>query len=506
MSQPPIGPSWIDDIKPPYGTVTGQFIEILEDSDDDDLNPDVQPLNGVLTLTPTAAAGRIDDAFAQIRPVRLRIFGGQIVDSQDQPGARVLSTDADLGVAVQDWAWTATFQFDSGLKLRPFSFKVPAGETVNLTSGLVPVDGVPFQIIEGRGIKSVTGEDDVLTFTYTDGKADEVAIPVPDVLPGGMVPIFATLAEAEAWEAANPGQQALTLEPSEPDVTPPLPGTLGVATTDTEASLTVSGASDDRAVTGYAFRRGNEPWSAWQSTPSYTMAGLSASTQYTFQHKVTDGAGNEAIGTAVTASTAAAPPPAARWTWEASTLPDGTPSSWADTKSGLVLTRASNATATVSGGIVTFDGGGSGYVSASPLPLTGGRTIVVVAQTGMADKTRFVAGASTDWSASMPAGTNALVGAWAAGPKAVGGSLDSNWHVIAVTFNPADAIRTYLDGAQVATGAAVQPGSTLPFSIGSSYANALFSGMVREVQVFDQVVAPDQVATLSSQLRAKYGL
>ena len=37
----------------------------------------------------------------------------------------------------------------------------------------------------------------------------------------GSVPIFPTLAEAQAWEAANPGKKALTLEPSTPDTTPP---------------------------------------------------------------------------------------------------------------------------------------------------------------------------------------------------------------------------------------------------------------------------------------------
>ena len=37
----------------------------------------------------------------------------------------------------------------------------------------------------------------------------------------GTVPIFATLAEAQAWEAENPGRTALTIEPQESD-TPPV--------------------------------------------------------------------------------------------------------------------------------------------------------------------------------------------------------------------------------------------------------------------------------------------
>lgn len=148
MSEPITDPTWIDDIKPPYGTIEGQYIAVLQDSADADLYPDVQPLEGVVTLTATVTAGRIDDALAQIRPVRVRVFGGQIVDEQDQPGARILSTDADLGV--EDWAWTARFDFNSGLRIRPLTFKVPSGQTVNLTSGIVPVESAPYQIVQGE--------------------------------------------------------------------------------------------------------------------------------------------------------------------------------------------------------------------------------------------------------------------------------------------------------------------------------------------------------------------
>ena len=45
------------------------------------------------------------------------------------------------------------------------------------------------------------------------GIVDGIDIPEP-VVQG--VPIFETLAEAEAWEAANPGKVALTLEGQEP--------------------------------------------------------------------------------------------------------------------------------------------------------------------------------------------------------------------------------------------------------------------------------------------------
>ena len=134
-------------IEVPYGTVTGQYVLVTHDSEDEDLTPDVQPLNGTVTLTPTVPAGRIDGVLAQIAPITLRIFGGQIVDDEEQPGARILATDTDLGVG--EWAWKATYKFESGLRLNPVTFKVATGETVSLTDGLIPVDPVPVQIVAG---------------------------------------------------------------------------------------------------------------------------------------------------------------------------------------------------------------------------------------------------------------------------------------------------------------------------------------------------------------------
>lgn len=125
------------------------------------------------------------------------------------------------------------------------------------------------------------------------------------------IPIFTTLVEARAWEAKNPGKTALTIEPHTPDTAPPTAGTLSVTPSNTSAMLTVAGASDDRAVAGYSFRVGSSAWSPWQASPSYTAAGLSPTTGYSFTHRVKDGAGNIANGTPVQATTTATPPLAA---------------------------------------------------------------------------------------------------------------------------------------------------------------------------------------------------
>lgn len=178
--------TWIDEIKPEYGTVTGQFVMVSHDSADEDLTPDVQPLNGTVLLTPTVNAGRIDDTvFAQIATVEARIFGGQIVDDEDTPGIRILSTDTNIVDA--DWAWRATFQIDSGIHLRPLDFKVDAGKTVHLTGQTLPIDHTPHQIIQGEQGASITGVDqvapDVMRVVIEDpatGEQKSTAILLPE--------------------------------------------------------------------------------------------------------------------------------------------------------------------------------------------------------------------------------------------------------------------------------------------------------------------------------------
>ena len=157
----------IGDYQLPYCTITGTFVAVDADTADEDPFPDVQPLNGTITLTPTTNAGRVEDAFAQILPVTVRVFGGQIVDDEDVPGVRILATDANIGVA--DWAWRASFKFDS-LSLDPLTFKAPRDTTVNLTSGLVPIKSQPYQIVEGASI--VDAEEDgagKIRFALSDG-------------------------------------------------------------------------------------------------------------------------------------------------------------------------------------------------------------------------------------------------------------------------------------------------------------------------------------------------
>lgn len=127
--------------------------------------------------------------------------------------------------------------------------------------------------------------------------------------PPGTVPIFATLLEALAWEEANPGRVALTIESQEPDTEPPTSaGILTVEAGDVYARLSVTGAVDDRGITGYSFRVDSGEWSEWSVSPQHTAIGLERSTSYTFQHRVRDAGEHVLEGAGVTVETLAAAP------------------------------------------------------------------------------------------------------------------------------------------------------------------------------------------------------
>ncbi|PFH07181.1 hypothetical protein BX598_1856 [Micrococcaceae bacterium JKS001869] len=103
-------------------------------------------------------------------------------------------------------------------------------------------------------------------------------------------------------------QDGWTTPTPTPDTTAPVAGTLTVTVTDVKADLTVSGASDDRGYVQYSFSKDNgSTWTGYQDGSTYTFTGLTASTAYTFKHRVKDGAGNPAIGAAVSKTTEAAP-------------------------------------------------------------------------------------------------------------------------------------------------------------------------------------------------------
>lgn len=124
-----------------YGTVTGRFLAIVADAGDALENPDYVPLVGTVTLTPDLPYGLVLNA----SPVPATIIPRPIVVTLDVDGQiewngldsiNLLATD-DPNVNPTDFTYTASFNLSiDGVTVPygPFSFQLPGGTTVDLTT------------------------------------------------------------------------------------------------------------------------------------------------------------------------------------------------------------------------------------------------------------------------------------------------------------------------------------------------------------------------------------
>ncbi|EFD50464.1 hypothetical protein HMPREF0569_0506 [Micrococcus luteus SK58] len=335
----------------------------------------------------------------------------------------------------------------------------------------------------------------------------------------GSVPIFPTLAEAQAWEAANPGKKALTLEPSTPDTTAPIAGTLTVSVKDKTATGTVSGATDDRAVTGYAFRVGSGAWSAWQSSPTYEFTGLSASTPYWFQHQVRDAAGNVAVGTAVQATTLAVMPVTDDYAYQWLGSQAGG-STWTDTKAGLALPLV-GAAPIVEGPWVQFPRPGSAATSMyGPFTLssltTSTPTMVVVmrARVDYANRMGVAVGTfgsggslgimNRDGAAKIPGllvnGAQKNLGQAAYADGVVG--------VAVARFASGSNSLAWNGGTPVVDGATFDAAAMKSTNMHLAYVggNTAFAGDLAEVRIYNRRLTDAEATQVATELKQKYGI
>ena len=101
---------------------------------------------------------------------------------------------------------------------------------------------------------------------------------------------------AEGWWLDTSG----SFIPPAPDTTPPVAGELVVSAGSQSATLTVTGASDDRPGLLYAFSSDNGTnYTGWQSGSEYVFTGLTPGAGYAFRHRVRDSGGNVVVGVAV---------------------------------------------------------------------------------------------------------------------------------------------------------------------------------------------------------------
>jgi len=151
-----------------YGTVTGRFLLAYADSSDSGLNPDAVPAQGTLYFTPSP--NYIKDASASPAPVTILPASiecaldadGYLVGYGTDQGVRLLATDDPQGNPV-DWTWKVNFRLTdaSGTPVRTipdFSFALPGGTTVDLTSAMpvTDADGT-FYLVGPTGPTGATG-------------------------------------------------------------------------------------------------------------------------------------------------------------------------------------------------------------------------------------------------------------------------------------------------------------------------------------------------------------
>jgi hypothetical protein len=159
-----------------YGTVVGQFIQAVADTADAGRDPDSLPMQGTITFTPGAARVLLPSA----TPNPLTMYQKSIVCTLDAEGY-LLGPDGARGVKLvasdspgNPTNFTYSVSVDLvGVAGFSFSFFLPAGETVDLTTAtpaapdsgaLVPTDELIAAMIESAGTATQTA---VANFTNT---------------------------------------------------------------------------------------------------------------------------------------------------------------------------------------------------------------------------------------------------------------------------------------------------------------------------------------------------
>lgn len=132
-----------------YGTVTGRFLAIIGDTADGLEDPDAVPLVGTVTITPDLPYGLVINALpvpATIlpRPVQITLDANGYIEWGGNDYIKLLATD-DGNVNPTNFTYTASFELTlDGVSIPygPFSFQLPGGTTVDLTT-VAPLASTP---------------------------------------------------------------------------------------------------------------------------------------------------------------------------------------------------------------------------------------------------------------------------------------------------------------------------------------------------------------------------
>lgn len=350
------------------------------------------------------------------------------------------------------------------------------------------------------------------------GIVDGLEIPEP-VVQG--VPIFETLAEAEAWEAANPGKIALTTEGAVA-APPTWTATFTVATPNgSTADVTASAlAQDDQGVIGYEVSlNAGATWSpAERAGLTFRITGLSPLTAYPDVFlRARDADGNVAslkVPSFTTPNSLAPAPSDFEYQWEASTLA-ATPAAWVDSKRGLsVPLRGTAGSVTAAGGTATFTSTSSGFGPVTPpTPISATSTVAAVVRVTDTANLGAIFGSDNGpggyWLAS-PSGGLKTAGIWGGAQASNGGqpTVDTSWRVLVYRVNGGQSSVNY--GGQKYT-LSPDPQVTAISSllnIGGIGTNGAypFEGEMKEIRVYNRVLTDGEVESLVADLSFEHGV
>ena len=299
--------------------------------------------------------------------------------------------------------------------------------------------------------------------------------------------------------------------PPPPDTSPPTaPTGLTVnAAGPSRVDLNWSASTDDVGVTGYRVERcqgqgcTNFAQVAAPSGTSYSDAGLSASTTYRYRVRAVDAATNLSGYSSVAEATTDAAPPAPSGLVGAWAFGEGSGTTTADASgNGNVgtITGASWSTQGRFGNALSFNGTNSvvRVAGSASLNLTSGMTLSAwIRPTASQSGWRTIVQRQTDAyflnasnNAPMrPSGGGTFGGnvAYVSGPTA---NPLNTWTYVALTYD-GGAMRLYVNGSQVATGAAtgaIQTTSDPLWIGGNTPYGEYFQGLIDEVRVYNRAL------------------
>lgn len=125
-----------------YGQVKWTAVSVFADTPDDpNALPDPVPVTGTVTFTPSATV-LLDTGDSPVTVMAMPVTcnmgdDGVLRDAQGNDNITLLATDAP-DITPTDWTWQVSYRLNGGASRGSFSFRLPAGTTVDL-SRVAPV-------------------------------------------------------------------------------------------------------------------------------------------------------------------------------------------------------------------------------------------------------------------------------------------------------------------------------------------------------------------------------